>query len=124
MKKGLHPGDLFVCYCFISNNALLADLHLKCGIIKPKIKGVVRNHLNIFYSDAKIAKIFTKGRKIGGVSDFFKSILNYSSQFNLLRMILKVLSSVTLRTFREVQGQRLPRYQGALSHFPPWLCCG
>jgi len=45
-KKGLHPGDLFVCYRFVSNNALLADLLLKFGIIKPKISGTVGNHLH------------------------------------------------------------------------------
>jgi hypothetical protein len=37
MKKGLLWGDLFVCYRFVSNNALLSDLLFKDWIIKPKI---------------------------------------------------------------------------------------
>ena len=64
-------GDLFVYYRFNLNNALLADLLLKCGIIKPKIGCIVRNHrCNLLFCCKNSNNIYKWKKKTGLIKVF------------------------------------------------------
>jgi len=58
-KKRSPPGRPLCMLSFDSNNALLSDLLVKVGIIKPKINSTVRNHCcNLIFCRKNSNKIY------------------------------------------------------------------